>query len=53
MAEPLKIDPPGMGIVEVAVPLALVDLLFLAFVIVQLRYLFGDASLVEQTVGLT
>ncbi len=44
---------PGLGIVEIAVPLALVDLLFLVFVVVQIRYLFGDASLVQQTVGLT
>jgi hypothetical protein len=49
----MSIARPGLGIVEIAVPLVLVDLLFLAFVLVQLRYLFGDSSLVEQTVGLT
>ena len=36
-----------------AIALGLVDLLFLAFVIVQFRYLFGGAELVEVTPGLT
>ncbi len=49
----LPVDRPGLGIVEVAVPIATIDLLFLTFALVQLRYLFGDASLVEGTVGLT
>jgi len=49
----LPLGRPGLGIVEVAVPMATIDLLFLTFVLVQLRYLFGDASLVESTVGLT
>jgi hypothetical protein len=49
----LRVDRPGLGIVEVAVPLAVLNLLFIVFVLVQLRYLFGDASLVEGTVGLT
>jgi hypothetical protein len=53
LADPLRIERPGLGLVETALPLALVDLLFLAFVVVQLRYLFGDASLVQETVGLT
>jgi hypothetical protein len=53
LADTLKVERPGLGVVEVALPLALVDLLFLAFVVVQLRYLFGDASLVHDTVGLT
>jgi len=52
-SEPKPPKRPGLGIVEIAVPLALIDLLFLAFVFVQIRYLFGDTSLVEQTVGLT
>lgn len=38
---------------EVAVALGLVDLLFLAFVAVQFRYLFGGSGLVEVTPGLT
>lgn len=53
LADAVRIDRPGLGIVEVAVPLALIDLMFALFVIVQVRYLFGDASLVQQTVGLT
>jgi len=43
----------SLGIVEVGLPLGLLNLLFLAFVIVQFRYLFGGASLVEVTTGLT
>jgi hypothetical protein len=53
LAESLEIERPGLGVVEITLPLVLVDLLFLAFVVVQLRYLFGDASLVHETVGLT
>ena len=41
------------GGTEVVVALALVDVLFLAFVVVQLRYFFGGADLVERTTGLT
>jgi hypothetical protein len=53
LAESFEVERPGLGAVEVTLPLVLVDLLFLAFVVVQLRYLFGDASLVQETVGLT
>ena len=53
LKEALKAGKPMLGIVEVAVPLSLLIGLFLAFVIVQLRYLFGDGSLVEATTGLT
>ena len=42
-----------LGIAEVATALGLVDLLFLGFVIVQFRYLFGGDSWVEVTPGLT
>jgi hypothetical protein len=42
-----------LGAVEAGVALALVDLLFLAFVLVQLRYLFGGAALVEERTHLT
>lgn len=38
---------------DVAVALGLVDLLFLVFVLVQFRYLFGGAAWVEVTPGLT
>jgi hypothetical protein len=44
---------PKVGVVEIATVLALTDLLFLGFVIVQVRYLFGGASLIELTPGLT
>ena len=44
---------PTLGIAEVATALGLVDLLFLGFVIVQFRYLFGGGSWVEVTPGLT
>jgi len=44
---------PSLGIAQVATALALVDFLFLAFVIVQFRYLFGGRAWVEVTPGLT
>jgi hypothetical protein len=44
---------PRPGILSVATALGLLDLLFLTFVIVQLRYFFGGAALVEETSGLT
>jgi hypothetical protein len=43
----------ALGIGPVATALGLVNLMFLVFVVVQLRYFFGGASLVEQTTGLT
>jgi hypothetical protein len=42
-----------LGATELTVALGLLDLLFLAFVLVQLRYLFGGASLVEARTHLT
>ncbi len=45
--------PPRLGIAPVATALGLVDLLFLGFVVVQFRYLFGGASWVELTPDLT
>jgi hypothetical protein len=44
---------PPVGIVEIGTALALVDLLFVLFVSVQFRYLFGGSGLVEVTPGLT
>ncbi len=44
---------PTVGIVEIGTALVLVDLLFLIFVSVQFRYLFGGSGLVEVTPGLT
>ncbi|MGQ0733960.1 MAG: DUF4153 domain-containing protein, partial [Acidobacteriota bacterium] len=44
---------PALGITEVATALAAIDLLFLAFVVVQFRYLFGGDALVQVTPDLT
>jgi hypothetical protein len=44
---------PTLGITEVATALAAIDLLFLVFVIVQFRYLFGADTLVQITPNLT
>ena len=43
----------GLGALEIGVALALLDLLFLLFVLVQLRYLFGGDARVEAETGLT
>jgi hypothetical protein len=42
-----------LGPIEVSTVLGLLDLLFLGFVVVQVRYLFGGSGLVEDTAGLT
>lgn len=42
-----------LGPVETGVALGLVNLLFLGFILVQVRYLFGNADLVRLTPGLT
>jgi Domain of unknown function (DUF4173) len=44
---------PTLGITEVATVLAALDLLFLSFVIVQFRYLFGGDALVQVMPDLT
>jgi uncharacterized protein DUF4153 len=44
---------PTLGITEVATALAALDLLFLLFVVVQFRYLFGGDALVQVTPDLT
>ena len=44
---------PSLGITEVATALGAIDLLFLVFVIVQFRYLFGGDTLVQVTADLT
>jgi hypothetical protein len=43
----------SLGLTEVATALAAVNLLFLVFVLVQFRYLFGGDALVQVTPGLT
>jgi hypothetical protein len=43
----------SLSIVEIGIVLGLLDLLFLAFVTVQIRYFFGGAALVQATTGLT
>lgn len=43
----------SLGILEIGVILGLLDALFLAFVVVQVRYLFGGAERVVDTVGLS
>ena len=44
---------PTIGILEIGTVLALLDVLFLAFVVVQFRYLFGGRGLVESRTNLT
>jgi len=43
----------GLGAIETGVVLGLLNLLFLAFVLVQVRYFFGGADLVMATADLT
>lgn len=43
----------SLGIVEIGVVLGLLNLLFLSFVIIQVRYFFGGAGLVQISAGLT
>src|SRR6266545_4206628 len=42
-----------LGVLEIGVALAFLDVLFLAFVVVQFRYLFGGNALVESEAHLT
>jgi hypothetical protein len=49
----LRVPQPAFAAGEVSVALWLLNLLFIAFMVVQLRYLFGGADLVEVTAGLT
>ena len=50
---PVMGRPLTLGRTEVVVVLGLLNLLFLAFVLVQLRYLFGGSSVVEERTALT
>lgn len=53
VANPAARLPMPVGPTEVATALSLLNLLFLAFVAVQLRFLFGDEEFVRRTAGLT
>ena len=44
---------PSLGIVELGVPLALLNVLFTIFVALQLPYLFGGAAHLQRVAGLT
>src|SRR5947209_3726750 len=49
----LKPKPISLGVIEISITLGLLTLLFLAFVLLQRRYFFGGASLVQASGGLT
>src|SRR5688572_9055217 len=49
----LSVPRPSFAVAEVSVALWILNLLFLGFMAVQLRYLFGGANLVEVTAGLS
>jgi hypothetical protein len=49
----LRVPRPALPAAEVSVALWILNLLFLVFLAVQLRYLFGGAGLVEVTAGLS
>jgi hypothetical protein len=44
---------PTLGVVDISVALGLVNILFLAFVLVQFRYFFGGGERVQTVAGLT
>jgi hypothetical protein len=48
-----RLLPISLGAIEMGVMLAVLDLLFVAFVGVQVRYFFGGSALVQATTGLT
>lgn len=49
----LRVPQPALAAAEVSVALWILNLLFIVFMAVQLRYLFGGADLVEVTPGLS
>jgi hypothetical protein len=53
VAQPFKIEPISLGIVEIGTVLGLLNFLFLVFVLLQIRYFFGGAALVQASNGLT
>ena len=50
---PVPSKPLSLGIVEMGVVLGLLNILFLAFVTIQIRYFFGGAAFAQASVGLT
>jgi hypothetical protein len=52
-AEPAKPQMLSLGIVEIGITLGLLNLLFFCFVLLQLRYFFGGAALIQGSNGLT
>jgi hypothetical protein len=51
--ERVSLPRPSLAPTEIAIALSLLNILFLAFLAVQIRYLFGGAGLVEVTEGLS
>ncbi len=49
----LSVAAPSLGIIEIGTALGALNLLFLVFVLVQFRYLFGGEALIRSTTGLT
>lgn len=49
----LRVPQPAFAAADVIVALWILNLLFIGFMVVQLRYLFGGADLVQVTTGLT
>ncbi|MEO6391593.1 MAG: DUF4173 domain-containing protein, partial [Pyrinomonadaceae bacterium] len=63
-SDPVKDTPPAvepsppfgklaLGAVEVSIVVGLLNVLFLCFVIVQVRYLFGGAAMIQSTAGMS
>jgi hypothetical protein len=52
-AQRSRLTPSGLGAIEAGTVLGLMDLLFLIFVFIQIRYLFGGSEHVKLTAGLT
>lgn len=48
-----RLLPVSLGAIETGVVMGAIDLLFLAFVAVQVRYFFGGSTVVQATTGLT
>lgn len=53
VAERVRIPRPALASSEITIALSLVSLLFVVFLAVQVRYLFGGAGLIEVTEGLS